>query len=303
MSNSHPLITVGMPVYNGEKYVASAIQSVLDQSNPDFELIIADNASTDSTQQICLEFAAGDHRIRYLRNQENIGAAKNYNYLVDMARGEYFRWFNADDLCAPESHQLCLDALLENPDAVLSYGNTELIDANGATLRPYADNLHLSEDSPSDRFKRYFDQVGLTNVIYGLMRTDAVRKTELFGDGSLPGVDITFMAELCIHGKFIELPRLLFFRRMHEEASSHDLEDEDRQAEFWQAAAQPFSMPVLRKNLRLFRAAWRSGVSFGEKTRISTYLLRRMNWQRRQIAAEVSAEFGKKRKAPEKGAA
>jgi glycosyltransferase involved in cell wall biosynthesis len=284
-----------MPVFNGERYLASSIQSILDQTYTNFELIIADNASTDRTKDICEEFARKDTRIRYYRHGQNIGAARNYNYLFELAGGEFFRWSNADDLCAPDLHQRCLDALSAHPDAVLSYGLTELIDQDGATLGRHDDNLNLRQDSPSERFSRFFEQYTLTNAIYGLMRASIIGRTGLFGDGSLPGVDVKFMAELTIHGKFVEIPELLFYRRMHSGASSHDSEDENRQAEFWQAKTNPFKMPKLRQNLQLLGSNWSSSVSILEKLRISSYILRRMNWQRSQILAEVKVEFGRRR--------
>ena len=290
-----PVISVGMPVFNGERYVASSIQSILDQTYTDFELIISDNASTDRTMEICQDFADKDSRIRYCRHSDNMGAARNYNYLVEIARGEFFRWSNADDLCAPELHQRCLDALLADSTAVLSYGKTELIDQDGATLDKYDDNLDLPQDSPSERFTRFFEQVGLTNAIYGLMRTAALRQTDLFGDGSLPSADVKFMAELTIQGKFVEIPQLLFYRRMHPDALSYDLDDDDRQTNFWRAKATPFRLPKLRQHLHLLRSAWKAGVSLGEKFRISMYILRRINWQRTQIMAEVMTEIGRKR--------
>ena len=100
MTSEKPRISVGMPVYNGEAYIEIAIQSVLDQSFGDFELLISDNASTDRTEEICRDFAAQDPRIVYSRNEENIGAAPNYNRLVDVASADYFRWSNADDVLA-----------------------------------------------------------------------------------------------------------------------------------------------------------------------------------------------------------
>ena len=83
--NRIPVISVGMPVYNGEQYLESAIRAVLDQTCEDLELIISDNASTDRTAQICNDFAARDSRVRFSRNPDNIGAARNYNRVFELA--------------------------------------------------------------------------------------------------------------------------------------------------------------------------------------------------------------------------
>jgi glycosyltransferase involved in cell wall biosynthesis len=289
-----PLISVGMPVYNGEEYVALAIDSVLSQTFNDFELIISDNASDDRTEEICREFASADPRIRYYRNAENIGAAGNYNRLVELARGEFFRWSNADDLFAPKLHELCLRALRQHPDAVLSYGKTEIIDEFGKTLHLYDDNLHLSQPLANERFQRFFEQVGLTNVIYGLMRTDAVRQTDVFGDGTLPAADISFMAELTLQGSFIEVPEVLFYRRMHSGASSADRDDDERQQNFWRADSSPFKLPKLRQGVRYWRRIWSSKVSVAEKLRLTAYVLRRLIWQRSAVASELIAVFWRK---------
>ena len=97
-----PRVTVGLPVFNGENYLAEALDSLLTQSFENFLLIISDNASTDSTQKICTDYSAKDPRIRYVRLDTNVGAAENYNRLVDVAEGDYFKWAAHDDNCRPE---------------------------------------------------------------------------------------------------------------------------------------------------------------------------------------------------------
>ena len=282
-----PLVTVGMPVYNGEPYVVKAIQGILDQSFEDFELIISDNASTDNTEQICLGFSDQDSRIRYYRNSTNIGAAENYNRLVRLANGKYFRWSNADDMIGRRLQELCLQALETHPDAVLTYGRTELIDEHGQKIRAYADNLHITDDLASRRLSRYFDQVGLTNAIYGLMRTDAVLKTGLFGNGSLVAADVAFMAELILLGTFVEIPETLFYRRIHSAASSSDRSNEELQQAFWSAARSKHSLPILRQTGRLLRRIWRIRLPMMEKLRLNIFLFRRLIWQRSKVASEL----------------
>lgn len=99
-----PKITVGMPVYNGERYVEESIKSVLAHTFDHFELLISDNGSTDRTAEICQDNASMDSRISLIRNEQNIGASANYNTLVQKATAPYFRWSNADDLLAPTLH-------------------------------------------------------------------------------------------------------------------------------------------------------------------------------------------------------
>ena len=98
---SAPLVTVGIPVYNGERYLREAVDAILAQTFDDFELILSDNASTDSTAAICKEYAQHDPRVRYLHQPLNIGAPRNYSLLVACARGRYFKWSSASDTCEP----------------------------------------------------------------------------------------------------------------------------------------------------------------------------------------------------------
>ena len=261
-----------MPVYNGEPYLSDAINSILSQTMTDFELIISDNASTDRTEDICREFARQDERIRYVRNTENVGAAGNYNKVFELARAEYFRWSNADDLFEPILHEKCIAFLDNNPAAVLAYGKTKIIDEFGNVTREYEDDLDLQQKLGSDRFLDFFRRVGLTNAIYGLMRADAMRKTNLFGDGTLPAVDTRFMAELTLQGKFIEIPEVLFYRRMHAEASSSDRADTEKQQQFWKPRSGGFRMAKTRLYTSYFRSISQAPIGIGEKLRLFFFI-------------------------------
>jgi glycosyltransferase involved in cell wall biosynthesis len=216
--SSKPKVSIGLLVYNGERYLAETIDSILGQTYKDFELIISDNCSTDGSQEICRRYAERDSRIRFFVSEINKGAAWNFRRVFELARGSYFRWAPADDLFAPESVAACVEVLDANPDAVLCYPKTILIDGAGAVIRPYDDNLDLRFGSPVERFRMAAHQIGLVNVMYGLMRTEKVGRTRLIRH--YPGADIIFLLELTLYGKFIEINRPLFFRRMHEQASS-----------------------------------------------------------------------------------
>jgi len=286
-----PRMSVGMPVYNGEAYLEEAIRSVLDQTYGDFELIISDNASTDRTESVCRDYASQDTRIVYTRNKENVGASKNYNRVFNLASGEYFRWFNADDVCAPKLHQRCIEVLDANRDAVLCYGKTDIIDSGGRLIEHYHDHLDLQQDRSIDRFMLFFKVVGLTNVIYGLMRSAAVARTKLMGDGSYPAADVNFMAELTLFGKFIEIPEQLFFRRMHDQASSWDRRNDEVQRVFWKGNAKRYTLPRWKKNYAYLKAIQAAPIGDLEKIKLHCYVLRRMIWARKELVSEVSQEI------------
>lgn len=279
-----------MPVYNGGSYVEAAIRSVLEQSQTDFELLIADNASTDGTPDVCMSFARADKRVRYLRNPTNIGAARNYNLLVGLARAPYFRWANADDLAHRELHARCLAVLERHEDAVLAYGKTRIIDADGRMLSDYEDRLDLQQERPGERFRAFLDRVGMTNAIYGLMRTEALRSTRLMGDGRLAAADIVLMGSLCLRGKFIEIPERLFYRRMHQQASSWDRKDEKRQAAFWGGAqASRLSIPTLRQHAAFHGAIAGAALPRGERLALHAHMIRRLYWSRKAVIDELVA--------------
>lgn len=214
---SPPRVSVGMPVYNGERYVQAALDTVLAQTFGDFELVISDNASTDATPDICREYAARDSRIRYSRNEENIGGARNHNRTIHLAAGRYFKWAHADDLCAPEFLARCVEVLEQCATVVLCYPKTRMIDAAGRPMFDLEDGLDLRAPDPVERYRafhrRFRSGNWWINPMLGVMRTEALRKTRLHG--SYYSADIVLLAELALLGEFYELPQRLMYRRRH----------------------------------------------------------------------------------------
>jgi glycosyltransferase involved in cell wall biosynthesis len=215
---ANPTVTIGIPAYNAEQFLSQSIECFLAQTFGDIEIIVSDNASTDRTRAIVLDYAARDPRVRYEPTNVNLGMTRNYNRLVGLARAPYFRWSAADDLSGPTSVARCLEVLQREPSVVLAYPRTTLIDAQGNVLRDYDDNLHLVDERPSQRFDQYLERIGLCNILYGLMRTGELRRTRLMP--SFIGADIVFQGELALRGKIWEVPERLFLRRFHIAASS-----------------------------------------------------------------------------------
>src|SRR5262249_49837857 len=142
---SSPRVSIGMPVRNGQRFIRLAIDSLLAQTFSDFELIICDNGSTDQTQSICEEYAVLDPRVRYFRNESNLGPAANYNRCFELSRGEYFRWHAHDDQAAPQYLAKCVELLDRDPGVVVAYPSTLVIDENGRPLEEY--KFHPGTDS------------------------------------------------------------------------------------------------------------------------------------------------------------
>lgn len=212
-----PLVSVGVPVHNGENYLEDALRSNLDQTFDDFELLVSDNGSTDRTQEICRDYAAADPRIVYDRVDENRGAARNYNRLVHAARGRWFRWASHDDLADPRLLELLVDHARSTPRAVLVYGKTVLVDEDGDAIRRRDDNLDLRQPTPHQRLAGFARGWGMCNPVFGIIDRDVLLQTSLIGP--YVGSDVTLLAELAMAGEFHEVPEYLFHRRIHADSS------------------------------------------------------------------------------------
>jgi glycosyltransferase involved in cell wall biosynthesis len=208
-----PRLSIGLPVYNGEKYISESMDALLGQSFTDFELIISDNASTDNTSDICRRYAELDSRVRYFRQPRNIGLSPNHNFVAEQARGELFKWASNDDLYAADLIERCIDALDRQPDVVLVHSWTAQIDDSGTVTKALEYPLRTSSRRPPERFRSLlFDSGGDDD--YGVIRTDVLRRTAM--NGSYHHADRTIVAELALHGRFYQVPDWLYFRRQHE---------------------------------------------------------------------------------------
>lgn len=220
MTSHMPLVSIGMPVYNGESFLEQAIDAVLAQTFTDFELIISDNGSSDRTQEICLAYAAKDSRIRYYRNQTNIGAAGNYNRVFELASGQYFKWASHDDWFAPEYLEKCLEVLEKEPAVILCYTKAYLVEGDNNKLTIYTkDDLNIRSSKPHQRLYQLLETYGWNHApqAFGMMRTDILSKTLLIGN--YPHADRVLLAELALLGEFCEVPDYLFYRRVHAQMS------------------------------------------------------------------------------------
>jgi glycosyltransferase involved in cell wall biosynthesis len=211
--SDRPTVSVGMAVYNGEKYVEQAIQSILAQTYTDLELIISDNASTDRTPEICQQYAAQDPRIRYSRNTTNIGGANNENLTFKLSRGKYFRWAAHDDVCAPTLIEKCVAALEEHPEAVLCHTYIVEIDETGTPLKTNTRN-NGKHPNPYIRFRTIAGSHDFLEEIYGLMRSEVMGRTRL--QLNYTASDRTLLSELGLYGPFCQIEEPLFYKRFHE---------------------------------------------------------------------------------------
>jgi glycosyltransferase involved in cell wall biosynthesis len=207
-----PRVSIGLPVYNGQNYLAGSIEALLGQTYEDFELIISDNASTDGTADICSRYAEQDSRIRYVRQPRNIGCAPNHNFVIKQAKGELFKTASHDDLYARDLIGRCVAALDEYPQVVLAHSWSAVIDDSGAVTEVIDYPVNTAAPRAPERLRSMlFD--GWGDDEGGVIRMDVLRRGSLHG--SYHFSDRTFTAELALYGPFYMVPDWLYFRRHH----------------------------------------------------------------------------------------
>ena len=207
-----PRLTIGLPVYNGQNFLAESIDALLAQTYGDYELVISDNASADGTEEICRDYAARDKRIRYVKQPKNLGAAGNHNFLVTQARGEFFKWAAHDDLFAPKLVESCIELLDQNPDAALAHAYLAIVDETGEVIESYDYTLRTDSPSAPARFRDLLLTDG-GDDFYGVIRTDVMRRVT--PHGSFHNAGRKLVAEMALYGRFLQVPEVMFFRREH----------------------------------------------------------------------------------------
>lgn len=229
-------VTIGLPVYNGARYIEECLASIQSQTFRDFRLVISDNASTDGTAEVCRRFASKDERIAYVRQPTNIGAARNYDFTFHQSSGEFFKWHAHDDFLSSTYLERCVAALDAAPAAVAAHTATRLIDADSRPLvydpnrkawfdsngtkwvSRIDDPKKLLDSDPVERFRWIVNTYAQDFEIFGVFRRSSLAQSALH----LPfwGSDKTLLAELTLHGPFAHVPEELFHRRCHGEQAS-----------------------------------------------------------------------------------
>ena len=217
MIDSKPLVSIGMIVYNGERYIRQALDLLLAQDYENFELIISDNASTDQTQEICLRYAARDKRIRYYRNRTNMGVRWNANRVFKLSSGEYFMWAAHDDYWKPRYLRACLEAFNISEAIVLVGTECDSIDPETGKLIFTDQGLSTIGLGVSDRFKRYRLTLHggryVGGIFFGVYRRSALREVMPMKKVGMHLLDQLVLAEMCFQGEFVTVPKRLMVKR------------------------------------------------------------------------------------------
>ncbi len=253
---SAPYVSIGMPVFNGERFVSRAIGTLLEQEFENFELIVSDNHSTDGTEEIVRQAMSRDRRIRYERHERNRGASFNFNRLLQLCDpgARYVKWAACDDEHGPKYLTRTVELLDDDPTAALSHCATADIDEEGYILRLRHQPLELlASDHPADRVRQLATLRHECFGAFGLMPRPVACATR--GLGPFADADNVLLVEIALRGRMIYTDEVLFFRRQHSDRSMAAFAHaRDRIAWFNPDRGGAITLPKWRVGRELLRA-------------------------------------------------
>lgn len=218
MHKMNETVFIGMPAYESERFLGTAVDSLLAQTCRDWTLLIADDASTDGTRTIAEEYARADSRIRYHRHEKNIGQFANFKFLLDRADGAYFMWAGHDDIWDKQFLETCIALLARFPDRGLAFTGMDLVNANGISILSYPLLPHLAGPATLGTTVRFiFDAeiLGKPNFMYSMFRLAVARATwSYFPQRKVWGADILFSLAAISHFGIAIDHRVLFHKRL-----------------------------------------------------------------------------------------
>ncbi len=229
IKNERPIVTIGLYVYNGEKYIKERLKNIFLQDFNNFELLISDNASNDNTSRICKEFLKKDKRIRYIKQEKTIDIQANANFVLKNTKSKYFVWTQVDDLWEPEFLEENIKILEKNPNIIGSSSKVEIIGSITDSLKESKndtvfdklykkirkkfrkmDTQSLNEDF-NQRIRKFLKNPGHNNVLFGVFRTKEFQQSvfpEIF-----VGNDFCIVMNLLKIGKIQVVNRVLNYKR------------------------------------------------------------------------------------------
>ena len=285
MSRS-PRVSIGLPVYNAERFVSTAIESTLAQTFGDFELIISDNASTDGTADVCSAFARLDARIRFVRQPVNCGVNRNHCHVFRMAIGEFFRWAGADDIPTAELLAHAVAQMSEDELLVAYVPDAINIDDSGSFLRRLDRNLDLRESDPVQRadavLSRHYQMV----FAQGLMRRAVL--VEIDGRWDYFGWDFILLFELALRGQICNIAGPPLYRRLHADSAALNTRSV-AEVRKWvdPTVGSRVLLPHWRWDWERLKSAVRSPLSWRDRGRLLLLLGRLIRWDRNQLAQDL----------------
>ena len=212
MAHNQPLVSIGVPVYNSERCIRQALDALLAQTYENLELILCDNASTDTTGDICREYTARDPRIQYHRNPNNVGLYANFRRVVMLSSGEYFMWAAADDIRPPTMVEQYVQALLRNERAVMAHGIVLGQLEDREALHEYSNEILITALQAAERVRAFTSGLEHNGMLYGLYRREALVRGTL---GSCLGQDYLLCLQMCLLGPlaYVKAPMIVLRER------------------------------------------------------------------------------------------
>jgi len=280
-------VIVGLPVYNGQKYLGAAIESHLSQSFGDFDLVISDNGSTDATPEICGNYARKDKRIKYLRSPENRGILWNHRRVFEAIESpnQYFRWAGADDIMEPGLLQAMVEVLNARPEVEAVVPDTKNIDDHGEIIGSMSRTLDLQS---SDVFERAH-AVLVANyqhvIAYGLLRASTLRLMRTRPD--YIGWDPVFVWELALRGQMVQSAGPALLRRFHTGSISRVKTGKEMRKWVEPNSKAGMNFPHWTWAYERARALIASPLSTRDRLRIGLFLTRATLWQRGALVRDV----------------
>lgn len=208
MSDNKPLVSVLMTVYNRQDYIAEAIQSVLDSSCTDWELVIVDDGSVDQSYEIAQRIAVGNTKVRLFRNETNLGQFANRDRAASLAKGKYIKYLDSDDLIYPHGLQVMVDAMEKFPEA--AFGMPGL--PNGEV--PYPVKHDGYEGVRKHFLEGNYFAFGPSALIFKKESFEAIGG---FGDNPYVGSDTEIMIRLANKFDYVTMSPSLIWWRSHDQ--------------------------------------------------------------------------------------
>lgn len=288
---NQPLVSIGLPVFNGEDYLETALDSILKQSYKNIEVIICDNASTDRTESIIAYYAEKDERIKYSRHSKNLGAALNYNSTFELSTGKYFKWAAHDDVMHEKYIEHCVNAMEEDDSISLVQSLSGQIDEHGTVTEHLYTSIRdmiPAEASYNAQYRVLMQDRGAWIRIFGLIRSSVLKNTPLID--TYIGSDLTLLGELGLNGRVHDLDTVMFWRREHGHTSTTGAYKARRKRLAWfdtKKKSNRLSFPEWKLTSEIIRSITRQRIPFSSKLACYKVIIGRMWIKKRLLVQDI----------------
>jgi glycosyltransferase involved in cell wall biosynthesis len=214
-------ISLGLPVFNGADYLERVFRNLIAQSHRAWQLLVSDNASTDDTGEICLKYAAKDSRISYHRHPTNIGATRNFDFVLQHSQCELFAWVAADDERSANFFEALVTALAQDKVAEFAFGAVENTNLAGETVRHYPTFHRFASNGGACRVAKYAlspEASGKANLIYAVYRTQFIKRVSIeYPMNESWGTDMNFVLAAVSRGALVVDEGAILYKRLSED--------------------------------------------------------------------------------------